>query len=338
MVLPSAAPQLADLDLLLSVDRLGSLGKAAREHGMSQPAASLRIQAVERRLGLRLLERSPSGSQLTSAGATMATWARTAVDAVTELLVCSSGLHDAGSRSLRVAASLTMVEYLVPRWLTGLHQRLSDVTVDVQAENSDVVLDHARSGQVDVGFAGYTNGYSDLARSIVGNDELAVVVAPDHSWARRSAPLTPAELSAGRLVLRERGSGMRETLQHALGDLPGNGSHLELPSTTSVKQAVTEGAGAAVLSLFSVDRELREGWLVRVPIVDITLARKLYAVWPKNAALSRPAKTLLEIASQEQRRNIRKAQARSRHANKDARDVSRPRPRRQHPVAAVGVA
>lgn len=334
MVLPSAAPQLADLDLLLSVDRLGSLGKAAREHGMSQPAASLRIKAVERRLGLRVLQRSPSGSQLTPAGATMATWARTAVDAVTQLLACTSGLNDAGSRTLRVAAGLTMVEYLLPRWLTGLHQRLPDVTVDVSAESPGLVLEHARSGEVDVGFVGEPGPLADLARSVVGYDELAVVVAPDHPWASRDVPLAPAELAASRLVLRERGSGMRETLRGALGGLPGNNSHLELPSTTAVKQAASEGAGAAVLSRFAVDRELREGWLVKVHVADIMLTRTLYAVWRKNAAPSRPTRTLLEIAAREARADALRTDAPA-HSGRGFRDVSRVRPRPHQPVAVM---
>lgn len=334
MVLPSAAPQLVDLDLLLSVERLGSLGKAAREHGMSQPAASLRIQAVERRLGLRLLQRSPSGSQLTPAGAAMATWARTAVDAVTQLLACRSGLHDAGSRALRVAASLTMVEYLIPRWLTGLHQRLSDITVDVSAESTELVLEHARSGEVDVGFVGDPGTHADLDRCVVGYDELAVVVAPGHPWAERDIPLTPVELAASRLVLRERGSGMRETLQQALRGLSCNDSHLELPSTTAVKQAATEGAGAAVLSRFAVDRELREGWLIRVPVAEIRLARKLHAVWHKNAELGRPARTLLEIAVQEARADARLTHAPARYG-RGLRNVRRPRPEPQQPVAVM---
>src|SRR3954453_12537932 len=79
MRIPAGHLELADIDLLLSVQRLGSLGKAARAHQLSQPAVSARIQAVERRLGLRLLERSPSGSRLTPAGTTVATWGQPVV-------------------------------------------------------------------------------------------------------------------------------------------------------------------------------------------------------------------------------------------------------------------
>ncbi|WP_280343655.1 helix-turn-helix domain-containing protein, partial [Nocardia abscessus] len=62
MTLPPGTPDLAVLDLLVSVAELGSLGAAARRHGISQPAASMRISALERRLRLRLLDRGPTGS------------------------------------------------------------------------------------------------------------------------------------------------------------------------------------------------------------------------------------------------------------------------------------
>lgn len=336
MVLSSAAPQLADLDLLLSVDRLGSLGKAAREHGMSQPAASVRIQAMERRLGLRLLERSPSGSHFTPTGVMMAKWAQTAVDAVDELLVYTSTLHDTGSRSLRVASCLTMVEYLIPRWITGLHARLSDVTVGVRAGNSEAVLECARSGEADLGFVGDPCHYPDLHQLVVGHDELVVVVAPEHPWAARRAPLSPVELSAGRLVLRERGSGTREMLQRSLGELWCDSSHLELPSTTAIKEAVGEGAGAGVLSLLTITRELRAGWLVRVPVTSINLTRELRAVWYKNSELSRPARALLEIAVHEHRRSARSGPVRGR--SRGAGEGVRPRPGSRRQVAVAGAA
>ncbi|WP_280194690.1 LysR family transcriptional regulator, partial [Nocardia farcinica] len=68
MTLPPGTPDLAVLDLLVSVADTGSLGAAARRHGISQPAASMRISALERRLRLRLLDRGPTGSVLTEAG------------------------------------------------------------------------------------------------------------------------------------------------------------------------------------------------------------------------------------------------------------------------------
>ncbi|NEC38377.1 LysR family transcriptional regulator, partial [Streptomyces rubrogriseus] len=74
-------PDLGAMELLLAVARLGSLGGAARELGITQPAASSRIRSMERQLGVALVDRSPRGSRLTDAGALVTDWARRIVEA-----------------------------------------------------------------------------------------------------------------------------------------------------------------------------------------------------------------------------------------------------------------
>lgn len=296
MVLPPSTPDVADLDLLLSVAKLGSLGKAARAHGISQPAASERVRLVERRLGIQLLDRSPSGSRLTAEGATVAQWARSVVDTTTELLTGAAALRNAEHGWLRLAASLTVAEYLVPRWLVALRTHLPNVTAALTADNSQDVAEYVRSGEVDLGFVEDPAVHSDLSERVVAEDKLDVIVAPSHPWARRDA-LTPMQLSAERLVLREQGSGTRETLRRVLGNLHEEAPHLEFSSTTAIKEAVTAGAGATVLSELAVARELRDGILVRVPVSGIDLRRQLRAVWRKNTTLPGPAATLLRIAA-----------------------------------------
>src|SRR5258705_338386 len=81
MPLPARVSDLTGFDLLLSVARAGSIGRAAAEHGVSQPAASARMRLLEGQLGLALIERSPRGSKLTPAGALVAGWAQAALDA-----------------------------------------------------------------------------------------------------------------------------------------------------------------------------------------------------------------------------------------------------------------
>lgn len=296
-VLPSRTPELADLDLLLAVAGTGSLGKAARAHGISQPAASARIRLLERRLGLQLVERSPTGSRLTAAGDAVAQWAQRVVDAASELLAGVDALRDTAQSWLRVSASMTVAEYVLPRWLVALRERLSDLTVIVRAENSRDVVEHVRAADADLGFVENPAPHPDLAELIVASDELAVVVAPDHDWARLDGPISPQRLAAGRLVLREHGSGTRETLRRVLGDLHDGDPHLELTSTTAIKEAVAAGAGVAVLSALAVDQELRTGQLVRVPVTGVELRRHLRATWRLGHPLPEPARLLLEIAA-----------------------------------------
>ncbi|MCP9951342.1 LysR family transcriptional regulator [Actinomadura madurae] len=304
MPLAPGTPELADLDLLLSVERLGSLGRAAREHGISQPSASARIKLLERRLGMELLDRSPSGSRLTAAGAAVAEWARDVVAPAADLMANVAALRDRASGLLRVAASMTIAEYLMPRWLVALRRERPELTVALRAENSHDVVELLEAGEADLGFIEDPAPHDGLTELVVADDELAVVTAPGHPWSDGRGPLTPGELAAGRLVLRERGSGTRETLHRVLGELR-EGPHLELSSTTAIKEAVVAGAGAAVLSALAVEHELRTGQLVRVPVAGIELTRRLRAVWPRRSAPAPHAEALLRIAVQAGRASAR---------------------------------
>lgn len=296
MVLPAGQLELADLDLLLSVQRLGSLGKAARDHGVSQPAASARIQALERRLGLRLLERSPSGSRLTPAGALVATWGRRVVDAAAELLSSSAALRDAADRWLRVAANTTTADYLMPSWLAELRSRQDGLTVELRTGNSHDVVQQVRAGAVDVGFVDDPCPHAGLAEQVIAEDELGVFVSPAHPWVSYRRPVTADELVAEITIVRERGSGTRETLDRVLGEVCDGEPHLELSSTTAIKEAVAAGGGAAVLSQLAVRHELRAHELVAVPVADVDLSYRLRAVWRRNVELPEAALTLVKLA------------------------------------------
>ncbi|XVQ09919.1 LysR family transcriptional regulator [Spirillospora sp. CA-255316] len=296
MPLPPTTPELADLDLLLSVERLGSLGRAAREHGISPPLANDRIRTLENRLGLVLLERSPAGCRLTPAGAGVAEWARDVVAAAGRLLTGAAVLCAAGDGRLRIAASTTVAEFLMPRWLVELRRELPDLTVALRTETSHDVVRLLQDEEVDLGFVEDPSAHPDLRDQVIADDELVVVTGPDHPWARAGTPVTGAQLASGRLVLRERGSGPREALHRVVGELRDADPHLELSSTTAIKEAVAGGAGVAVLSALAVRRELAAGRLARVPVTGLALDRRLRAVWRRRSAPSAQAEALLRIA------------------------------------------
>src|ERR1700759_4415537 len=120
MTLAARASDLARFDLLLTVARQGTPAGAAAEHGISQPAASNRIRQLEAQLGLALIERSPRGSRLTPAGALVAGWAQTAVDAAAALDAAVTALRREHESRLKIVASMTVAEYLLPGWLIAL--------------------------------------------------------------------------------------------------------------------------------------------------------------------------------------------------------------------------
>ena len=130
--LSSRMPDLGALQLLLSVARLGSLGAAAAAHGISQPAASSRIRYMERLVGLPLLVRRTRGSDLTAEGVVVARWAAGLLEHAATVDAALADLKRAHEARLRVAASTTIAQFMLPDWLRGARRRNPvDVAVDV---------------------------------------------------------------------------------------------------------------------------------------------------------------------------------------------------------------
>jgi molybdate transport repressor ModE-like protein len=286
-------PDLGALELLLAVARLGSLGGAAREVGITQPAASSRIRSMERQLGVALVDRSPRGSRLTDAGALVTDWARRVVEAAETFDAGAQALRHRRDSRLRVAASMTIAEYLLPGWLLALRAQRPDTAVSLLAGNSTVVAERLLSDEADLGFVEGLTVPPGLDSAVIGHDHLIVVTAPGHPWARRRRPVAAEELASTPLILREKGSGTRQVLDVALGGLAR--PLIELSSTTAVKASAVSGAGPAVLSELAVGEELSMRRLVRIPVDGVSLARDLRAVWPTGHRPTGPARELLSL-------------------------------------------
>jgi molybdate transport repressor ModE-like protein len=286
-------PDLGALELLLAVARLGSLGRAARELGITQPAASSRIRSMERQLGVALVDRSPRGSQLTGAGALVTDWARRIVEAAEAFDAGAQALRGRRDSRLRVAASMTIAEYLLPGWLIALRAQRPDTAVSLLAGNSAAVAERLLADEADLGFVEGLDVPAGLDAAVVAHDRLIVVTAPGHPWARRRRPLSAAELASAPLVLREEGSGTRQVLATALGGLAR--PLLELSSTTAVKASAVSGAGPAVLSELAVGEELAARRLVSVPVEGVRLDRELRAVWRTGHRPAGPGRDLLGL-------------------------------------------
>ncbi|MFC1419097.1 LysR substrate-binding domain-containing protein [Streptacidiphilus cavernicola] len=299
-VLPASRrlPDLQTLELLVAVADTGSIGRAAAQQRITQPAASARLDTLERRLALKLLERSRRGSRLTTAGLVVTEWARTVLAQAHQLAETLAALQSQQRGELRVAASLTLAEELLPGWLLGMRQACPDAHVALQVTNSHRVVEALRRGEADLGFIEGPFVPEDLQALPVARDRLVVVTAPDHPWTRRPEPVSGAELAETALLLREPGSGTRETLERALRPWVGPSvPALELGATGPLRSAAAQGAAPAVLSLLSVAGELTSGRLVEIPVApEVRLDRTLHAVWPAEAEVSAPARVLLDVA------------------------------------------
>ncbi|UYM06863.1 LysR family transcriptional regulator [Solicola gregarius] len=286
---------LESLRLIVAIDRHHSLGAAARELGISQPAASARLRSVESGYGLSLVSRSTRGSNLTEDGQAVCSWAENVLREVDTLQAGVAALSEQRKGGLEIAASLTIAEYFLPRWLGEMQRTRPDVHTALRVMNSAEVEAQVRRRDVQLGFTESPERPRGLSTRRVGSDRLAVVVAARHEWARRVYAPTADELAQTPLVLREAGSGTRETFDRALGTEPRIA--LEASSTSALVGAAVNGVGPAVVSEVAVRSHLDAGVLVEVT-TQLDLRRPLFAIWRADETLRSPATDLVAIAAQ----------------------------------------
>jgi molybdate transport repressor ModE-like protein len=288
------------LRLLSAIAEVGSITAASRTLGITQQAASTRMRRLERQLGVALLVRGPRGSSLTLDGTMAAQWAAEAVEAADRFDAGVAALRVAGhARPLAIAASLTVAEYLLPRWLMTLRGRdHTEHAVSVTATNSAHAIELVTDRSHQLGFVETPTEIPGLRTTTVAKDELVVVVAPQHPWARRRG-VSAAELARTPLVTREKGSGTRLSAERILTEagyeIPN--PLAELPTTAAVRTAVASGAAPAVLSILAVRDDLTAGRLVRVPVKGLRFVRELRAIRSPGAAPLPQLEALLSIAA-----------------------------------------
>lgn len=289
-------PNLQALALFVAVVDEGSLGAGARRLGMHQPNASRMIAQLESDAGMPLLERHPRGSRATSAGLLFAAHARELLDAAAQFTEWLRHSRDDHVAHLRIGASMTIAESLLPAWLARLRRRNPELRVDLLVLNSAQVLDELRDGAIQLGFVETPQLPGWVRSQRIREDELAVVIAPHHPWAERTSPVSLEELLHTPLVIREDGSGTREAFEElTLGRTQAEPAQV-LNSNAAVRIAVAAGAGPAVLSSLAVRNQLVSGELLRVPFDGPRLPRPLTAVWTGARQLAGPSGELVEVA------------------------------------------
>src|SRR5215472_6810090 len=301
-----AVHDLGALRALREVTRRGSIAAAATVLGVSQQALSARMRTLERTMNVTLLVRSPGGSHLTEQGRLIVGWADDVLDAADRLDAGLRSIRSGVSHRLAIAASQTVAEHLVPHWLVELRAAeqtagYSPTVVELTVSNSTGVVELVRDGKAGLGFIETPHLPSDLVTEHLRDDELLVVVAPGHRWARLRRPLTLAEIARTPLVMREAGSGTRDTLTARLAaERPPLVVRIamELGTSAAVRSAIAAGVGPGVLSRLAVRDDLVLGRLVAIEIEGPPLTRQLTAIWrPDHNPLPPEGERLLAVAT-----------------------------------------
>ncbi|MBS1678011.1 MAG: LysR family transcriptional regulator [Actinobacteria bacterium] len=264
-----------DLAAFAAAIEAGSVQGASEALDLTQSATTKRIQALERRLGVTLLARGRHGVRPTEEGMALYPEARRGLDALGQAEQAVAGARAA--RPLRIAASHTIGEVLLPTWLTAFRAELPGVHPQVDVVNSMGAIAAVREDRADVGFVEGLEPLDGLDTKVVARDRIVLVVAAGHRWERRRF-VNPKELMRGRWISRESGSGMRAVAAAALAEVGVElQPDLSLASLEGVKRSLAAG-GFALISELALEPDLAAGRLVALPLKGLIIERPLTAI------------------------------------------------------------
>jgi DNA-binding transcriptional LysR family regulator len=278
-----------ELAAFVAAVEAGSVHGAADALQLTQSAVTKRIQMLERRVAGRLLERGRFGVRPTELGRTVYPAAKRALEALDGLAQLIELSGAAGSLDLRLSASHTIGEFLLPGWLADFRRERPEVHPQLEIVNSQGVIDAIRENRSEIGFIEGPDSPAGLQIIAVARDEIVVVVAADHPWARRRS-VTIGDLVTDSYLTREPASGTRAVATAALMRagvelIPA----LQAASAQSLKRALA-GGGFTLISRLTIEVEERAGTLTGLPVRGLDLHRELRAIRRRRPAPSATAR------------------------------------------------
>jgi DNA-binding transcriptional LysR family regulator len=306
------------LRVFREVANQASFRRAAEVLYVTQPAVTQQIKALEEELGARLLDRSGGKVRLTAAGEILLRRAAEAEATLSRAIEEIGSLEGEVRGALRVAASTTIAQYVLPRLLAEFTLQHPGARLELESANTQRVVEAVVKGEAPIGLIEGPAHRQELAVERWLEDELVLVVAAGHEWANEEIALSALRSAA--LLVRERGSGTREVLEQALKRAGAPISKLqvamELGSTETLLACVEAGLGVGFASRFALERQRALGTLATVKVKGLRVVREfslVHARGPKtNGVASAFAAYLSAFAvAVEKRRAKRRADKKS---------------------------
>jgi DNA-binding transcriptional LysR family regulator len=294
----SLANPLAGSDLaafVLAVEA-ASIQGAADALELTQSAVTKRVQALERRVGARLLERGRFGVRPTELGRAVYPQAKLALASL-ETVALTASTAPGAADELQLVSSLTIGEFLLPGWLAEFRRARPDVHTQLELINTRAVLDAIRGDRRPVGFVEGLDALDGLRVLTLARDEIVVAVGPEHPWRHRRS-VRARDLKNDAYLTRETTSGTRAVADAALAAVGiALEPELQMASNQSLKRALV-GGGFTLISRLAIEDEQRSGALVGLSVRDVDLTRELSAIARTRPALTGAARSFWRWLSQ----------------------------------------
>ncbi|WP_367299479.1 DNA-binding transcriptional regulator YeiE [Hafnia alvei] len=283
---------LRQLEVFTEVLKCGSTTQASSALSLSQSAVSAALSDLETQLSVRLFDRVGKRLVVNEHGRLLYPKAMALLEQAGEI----EALFQSEAGALRIAASSTIGNYILPKMIAGYRRDFPAVPLELNVGNSRDVINAVADFRVDLGLIEGPCHMPDLLTQTWQQDELVVFAAPDHPLLQ--APVTLDALARAPWILREAGSGTREVVEHILlSHLSHFDLVMELGNSEAIKHAVRYGIGISCLSRRVIEEQLQTGVLVEVPVPLPRLNRALYLIHHRQKHMSKALERFLSYCS-----------------------------------------
>ena len=269
----------------------GGFSAAALRLGLTQPAVSLQIRALEQRLGVRLIERIGKRALPTPAGRELMSYARRLAEHAEEAVARMQGYGAGKLGRVRIGSGATACIYLLPPVLAALRRRHPGLEIIVATGNTPEILDMVEDNALDLALVTLPAARRALELRPLRGDKFAAILPP-----RESAPrvLRPADFAAGPLILYEERAGTRAAIDAwlAAGGVAVRPA-MELGNVEAIKQLVIAGLGRSILPAITVAAERRQHRLQVRPLAP-ALSRTLALALRRDKVVGAPLRAMLQ--------------------------------------------
>jgi DNA-binding transcriptional LysR family regulator len=284
------------LKVFCTVAETKSFSKASEIIHLTQPAVSLQIQALEEIYETKLFDRSSSTVTLTPAGEILYKYAKQILSLYAQAEKEIAALTGLIKGSVRLGASTTIANYLLPSVISDFKKRNNRVRFHLLIGNTKRIVDHLNNGIISFGLVeGDVSKFKIKAEKVL-KDELVVIVSPEHPFSNRKN-ISVSELVKEPFILREEGSGTRQIIENYLLKYGISVSDLNvtavLGGTEAIKEAVEDGTGISIVSKWAVRREVSRGTLKMLPLKEERLLRDFSLIY-RNTTFSSAESEFLE--------------------------------------------
>jgi DNA-binding transcriptional LysR family regulator len=278
-----------------------SFSQAADRLGVTQPAVSLQIRALEERLGQRLFDRSGRRVEPTEAGLRLYRGAQRLLALEQQVLEDVAGDEDGELRGeLAIGAATGPGATVVPVLLCEFQRENPQVRVELTISDTQSVIEAVARRELELGVVGATPRHRSVAYEPFFKDEVVLVCPPKHPFAGKT--ITIDDLRGAQLVLMQEGAGVRQVIEEELRRagkrLRDLDVKLELGLQESVKSAVEAGFGVTFISRSAVESELAEGSLATARVRGLEPSRQISLVRASGRQATRVADAFAAFAAQ----------------------------------------